>query len=100
MREALLGLGMFVLAGLSFAQPPMSPMGPQRHAERQWCQQNWDRCRQFRLEVISIREKYIPKERECIQNAKDYWAMEECLAPIRVQKKRDMEEVKRKLRGS
>ncbi len=93
MRKALAILT--ALAGLStlaLAQPPY--MGKKEH--KLWCQQNWDRCKQFREEALKIRERNIQRERECLQKAKDFWAFEECKAQVKVQGKREMYELRQR----
>lgn len=65
----------------------------------QWCQQNWEKCREYKLEKLAIEEKYIAKQRECLQNAKDYWSNKQCMSSLKVQKKREMYELQRRMMG-
>lgn len=75
------------------AQPPS--MG--RHQHKLWCQQNWEKCKQFKEEVIGVRERSLARERECLQKAKDFWSFEECVAQARVQTRKEMSQLRQKL---
>ena len=86
MKKFLALLGVFAISSLAYAHM-------HKHERELWCEQNWERCRELKLKALSVREKYIAKERECVQKAKDYWAMKECVASIKVQKKREMREL-------
>lgn len=69
---------------------------PDKKEHKLWCQQNWERCRQFKEEALKIRERHIARERECLQKARDFWAFEECKAQIKVQTRREMSELRQR----
>lgn len=62
-----------------------------------WCQQNWEKCKQFKMEKLTIRERYLAKEKECLQKAKDFWDYRECKAMSEVQKEKEMYELMQKM---
>ncbi len=92
MRKAITILtALGTLGAVALAYPPM---GKKEH--KLWCQQNWDKCRQFKEEALKIRERNIQRERDCLQKSKDFWAFEECKAQAKVQGKREMSELRQR----
>ncbi|MEJ5339574.1 MAG: hypothetical protein WHS43_07970 [Aquificaceae bacterium] len=95
MRKALAVLtALGTLGAVALAQPVGHSMGKKEH--KLWCQQNWEKCRQFRDEALKIKERSIARERDCLQKAKDFWAFEECRAQAKVQTKKEMSELRQR----
>ncbi len=86
--------GLFALASLGFSDPHEH----ERFHHEQMCISNWQTCQQFKLEMLKIRERYLQKERECVEKAKDYWSMKECMANLKVKKQKEMWELMQKYR--
>jgi len=63
------------------------PMDGKMHKE--WCEQNWEKCKVYMLEKIKLKEKYLPKERECVEKAKSYRDMKLCMMDVKEQKRRE-----------
>lgn len=80
------------MGAVALAHPPA--MGKKEH--KLWCQQNWERCKQFKEEALKIKERNLSREKDCLQKAKDFWAFEECKAQARVQTKKEMSELRQK----
>ncbi len=64
-------------AGITFAQQAQSgsyqgqyPIGGKRYKEW-WCSQNWEQCKQMRLEDLSAKK-------ECLEKSQSYEAYREC----------------------
>ncbi|MCX8164535.1 MAG: hypothetical protein N3D14_03995 [Aquificaceae bacterium] len=62
-----------------------------------WCEKYWEQCRQLQLEEITVKEKHLSKERECVQKAQGYWDMKECREQIRMHLKHEMLQLKSRL---
>jgi Spy/CpxP family protein refolding chaperone len=64
-------------AGITFAQQAQSgssqgqypTSGPKHHKE--WCSQNWEKCKQMKLERLSAKK-------ECLEKSQSYEAYKEC----------------------
>jgi hypothetical protein len=69
----------FVFAGISFAQQTQSdgsreqnPAGSPKHQHhKEWCSQNWEKCKQMKLEDLSAKK-------ECLEKSQSYEAYREC----------------------
>ncbi len=61
-----------------------------------WCQQNWDKCKQFMEESLKIRERSIARERDCLQKAGDFPAFRGCKAQAKEQTKKEMFELRQR----
>ncbi|MCS6957295.1 MAG: hypothetical protein RMK75_02405 [Aquificaceae bacterium] len=96
MRKVLLILAFgSTIISLANAQP--ANMG--RHQHKLWCQQNWEKCKQFKEETLGIKERSLARERECLQKAKDFWGFEECMAQAKVQTRKEMLQLRQKFMG-
>jgi len=95
--KGLLLLAGLALVGLSYADT--KEHYGKRHKYQKWCEQNWAQCREFKLQKISIKEKFLAGKRDCLQKAKDYWSYKECVAPLKVRMKREITELRRKMKG-
>lgn len=71
------------------------PMDGKMHKE--WCEQNWEKCKVYMLEKIKLKEKYLPKERECVEKAKSYRDMKLCMMDVNEQKRREDYEIRKKM---
>ncbi len=69
-------------AGITFAQsvPPASrnPTGGLRNQTASWCSQNWEQCRQMKLEDTFARMEDLLGRKECLENSQSYQAYREC----------------------
>ncbi|MFN3813584.1 MAG: hypothetical protein ACK4SM_03060 [Aquificaceae bacterium] len=70
---------------------------PKDRKEHMWCEQNWDTCKKYQLELIRIKEKYLPKERECVEKAANYSDMRLCMMDVREQMRREHYEIRKKM---
>jgi hypothetical protein len=64
----------FVFAGISFAQQAQSgssqgqyPIGGGKKYKEWWCSQNWEKCKQMKLERLSAKK-------ECLEKSQSYEA--------------------------
>ena len=62
-----------------------------------WCEQNWEKCKEYKLEALKIREKYIPKERECVEKANTFQDMRSCMMDVREQMSREFYQLRKKM---
>jgi hypothetical protein len=58
----------FVFAGVSFAQQTQSdgsqgqyPTGGPKH-HKEWCKQNWEKCKQMQLKMLSAKKGVLGKK--------------------------------------
>ncbi len=69
-------------AGITFAQPvppaPYDPAGGLRHQTALWCSQNWEQCRQMKLEDLFARMEDLIERRKCLERSQSYQAYREC----------------------
>jgi len=76
-------------AGINLAQQVQSDSsqgqyptgGPKHHKE--WCKQNWEKCKQMKLERLSAKK-------ECLEKSQSYEAFRNCMAQFREQRRQDM----------
>jgi predicted nucleotide-binding protein (sugar kinase/HSP70/actin superfamily) len=95
MRKFLVLTTAFVFAGISFAQQTQSdgsreqnPAGSPKHQHRtEWCKQNWEKCKQIQLKMLSAKK-------ECLEKSQSYEAFRNCMAQFREQRKREMKGLK------
>ncbi len=80
-------------AGITFAQQTQSgssqgqypTSGPKYHKE--WCKQNWEKCKQMKLERLSAKK-------ECLEKSESYEAFRSCMAQFREQRRQEMKGLK------
>ncbi|MFZ8785701.1 hypothetical protein [Thermocrinis sp.] len=80
-------------AGITFAQQTQSGSsqeqystgGPKRYKE--WCRQNWEKCKQMKLERLSAKK-------ECLEKSQSYEAFRSCMAQFREQRRQEMKGLK------
>ncbi len=70
---------------------------PRAEKGRIWCEQNWSVCKKYRLEFIRLKEKYLPKERECVEKAGSYEDMRFCMMDVKEQMRREHYEIRKKM---
>ena len=58
-----------------------------------WCEQNWEKCKELKLERLKIREKYLSKEKECVEKANSFQDMRQCLKDTRYEMHKEMKEL-------
>jgi len=89
-----LGVGSVLAESMNMGKEgmPMCPMCMDKKEMRAWCEQNWEKCKEHKLEMLKIQEKYLPKERECVEKAKSFQDMRLCMMDIKEQKRREMYE--------
>jgi len=80
-------------AGITFAQQTQSgssqgqyPTGGSKHY-KEWCRQNWEKCKQMKLERLSAKK-------ECLEKSQSYEAFRSCMAQFREQRRQEMREMK------
>jgi hypothetical protein len=96
MKRFLILTTAFVFAGISFAQQTQSdgsreqnPAGSPKHQHRmEWCKQNWEKCKQVQLKMLSAKK-------ECLEKSQDFEAFRSCMAQFREQRKHEMKEMKK-----
>ncbi len=82
MRELTALALALAFVGITFAQPvppdPRNPIGGHRHQTALWCSQNWEQCRQMKLEDLFARMEDLLGKRRCLENSQSYQAYREC----------------------
>ncbi len=82
MRELTALALALAFVGITFAQQvspdPRRPIGGQRHQMALWCSQNWEQCRQMKLEDLFARMEDLLARKECLENSQSYQAYREC----------------------
>jgi hypothetical protein len=70
MKRFLILTTAFVFAGISLAQQAQSgssqgqyPTGGPKHHE-EWCRQNWEKCKQMQLKMLSAKKRVLGKKRK------------------------------------
>jgi hypothetical protein len=93
MKKFLILTTAFVFAGISFAQQAQSdgsrgqyPVGGRKH-RMEWCSQNWEKCKQMKLERLSAKK-------ECLEKSQSYEAFRSCMAQFREQRRQEMKGLK------
>ena len=71
-------------SGSSQGQYPTG--GPKHHKE--WCRQNWEKCKQMKLERLSAKK-------ECLEKSESYEAFRSCMVQFREQRMQEMKGLKR-----
>jgi len=95
MRKFLVLTTALVFTGVSFAQQTQSdgsreqnPAGSPKHQHRiEWCKQNWEKCKQMQLKILSAKK-------ECLEKSQDYEAFRSCMAQFREQRRQEMKGLK------
>jgi Spy/CpxP family protein refolding chaperone len=92
-KSAALALAL-AFAGISFAQQAQSgssqgqyPTGGPKH-HKEWCRQNWEKCKQIQLKMLSARK-------ECLEKSESYEAFRSCMAQFREQRRQERKGLKR-----
>jgi hypothetical protein len=93
MKRFLILTTAFVLAGISFAQQTQSSVYEVPNLEvpkhrMEWCKQNWEKCKQIKLKMLSAKK-------ECLEKSQDFEAFRSCMAQFREQRKHEMKEMKK-----
>jgi len=91
-KSAALALAL-AFAGITFAQQTQSdgsqgqyPVGGRKH-RMEWCKQNWEKCKQVQLKMLSAKK-------ECLEKSQDYEAFRSCMAQLREQRRQEMKGLK------
>jgi len=78
MKKFLILTTASVFAGISFAQQTQSgssqgqySIGGGKKYKEWWCSQNWEKCKQMKLEDLSAKK-------ECLEKSQSYEAYREC----------------------
>jgi hypothetical protein len=92
MKKFLILTTVFVFAGISFAQQTQSGVYEVPNFEvpkhrMEWCKQNWEKCKQIQLKMLSARK-------ECLEKSQDYEAFRSCMAQFREQRRQEMKGLK------
>ena len=82
----------FVFAGISFAQQTQSGVYKVPNFEvpkhrMEWCKQNWEKCKQIKLKMLSARK-------ECLEKSESYEAFRSCMVQFREQRRQEMKGLK------
>jgi hypothetical protein len=93
MKRFLVLSAAFAFVGISFAQQtqsegsqgPYHTGGPKRRIE--WCKQNWEKCRQMKLERLSAKK-------ECLEKSESYETFRSCMVQFREQRRQEMKGLK------
>jgi hypothetical protein len=95
MRKFLVLSAVLVFTGISPAQQTQSdgfreqnPAGGPKHQHRmEWCKQNWEKCKQIKLKMLSAKK-------ECLEKSESYEAFRSCMAQFKEQRRQGMREMK------
>ncbi len=68
-----------VLAGITFAQQTQSDVHEVPKHRMTWCKQNWEKCKQRKLERLSMKK-------ECLEKSQSFEDYKECMTQFRIQK--------------
>jgi len=92
MKRFLILTTAFVFTGVSSAQQTQSgvyevpnPEVPKHHKE--WCKQNWEKCKQIKLNRLSAKK-------ECLEKSQSYEAFRNCMAQFKEQRRQEMKGLK------
>ena len=82
----------FVFAGISFTQQTQSGVYEVPNFEvpkhrMEWCKQNWEKCKQMQLKMLSAKK-------DCLEKSQDYEAFRNCMAQFREQRRQEMKGLK------
>jgi len=67
-----------------------------RKEMHEWCEKNWEKCKEYKLEKLKIKEKYLSKERECVEKASSFQEMKQCLKGVKKEKYKEIKELRGK----
>jgi hypothetical protein len=95
MRKFLVLTTALVFTGVSSAQQTQSdgpreqnPAGSPKHQHRmEWCKQNWEKCKQVQLKILSAKK-------ECLEKSQSYEAFRSCMAQFGEQRRQEIREMK------
>jgi len=92
MKRFLILTMAFVFAGINFAQQTQSGVYEVPNFEvpkhrMEWCKQNWEKCKQIQLKMLSARK-------ECLEKSQSYEAFRNCMAQFKEQIRQEMREMK------
>jgi Fe2+ transport system protein B len=92
MKRFLILTMALVFAGINFAQQTQSGVYEVPNLEvpkhrMEWCKQNWEKCKQIQLKMLSARK-------ECLEKSQDYEAFRSCMAQFREQRRQEMKGLK------
>jgi hypothetical protein len=92
MNKFLILTTALVFTGFSSAQQTQSgvyevpnPEVPKHHME--WCKQNWEKCKQMKLKMLSAKK-------ECLEKSQSFEDFRSCMAQFREQRKQEMKGLK------
>jgi Fe2+ transport system protein B len=90
-KSAALALAL-AFAGITFAQQTQSGVYEVPNLEvpkhrMEWCKQNWEKCKQMQLKMLSARK-------ECLEKSQDYETFRSCMAQFREQRRQEMKGLK------
>jgi hypothetical protein len=90
-KSAALALAL-AFAGVTFAQQTQSGVYEVPNLEvpkhrMEWCKQNWEKCKQMQLKMLSARK-------ECLEKSQDYEAFRKCMAQLKEQRRQEMKDLK------
>ncbi len=93
MRKLTALAAALAFAGISLAQQAQSgssqgqyPIGGPKH-HKEWCSQNWEKCKQMKLERLSAKK-------ECLEKNQSYEAFRSCMVQFREQRRQEMKGLK------
>ena len=81
--------------GSSFAQQTQpdgsraqNPAGSPKHQHhKEWCKQNWEKCKQIKLRILSAKK-------ECLEKSESYEAFRKCMVQFKEQRRQEMKGLK------
>jgi hypothetical protein len=90
-KSAALALAL-AFAGVTFAQQTQSGVYEVPNLEvpkhrMEWCKQNWEKCKQMQLKMLSAKK-------ECLEKSQDYEAFRKCMAQLKEQRRQEMKDLK------
>jgi hypothetical protein len=92
MRKFLVLTTALVFTGVSSAQQTQSGVYEVPNFEvpkhrMEWCKQNWEKCKQIKLKMLSAKK-------ECLEKSESYEAFRNCMAQFREQRRQEMKGLK------
>jgi hypothetical protein len=92
MKRFLVLSAVFVFTGVSSAQQTQSGVYEVPNFEvpkhrMEWCRQNWEKCKQMQLKMLSAKK-------ECLEKSQSYEAFRNCMAQFKEQRRQEMKDLK------
>jgi hypothetical protein len=61
---------------------------------RFWCESNWAECKRVESEIIDLKQRYLTKEKDCVERADSFQQARECKKAVKEQMKKELYNLK------